>query len=112
MNRIELYSPELLFLGESGQPYRGSVVVRYINGANFIDILAFKKFITSLQNTTMKFEQSAATIHAWVSKSTQSKAFVSVALTARGGIQPSITFGDDLLSAPTPVHQRPLYFQI
>lgn len=111
---IELFSPELLFLGKTGQPYRGSVIVKYRHSENSIDMLAFKRFITSLRSTTLLFEDVPMTINEWIAnnlKTTTDKIFVSVQLTARGGIQSNSYCGDDTLNVNIQ-HDKKLIFQI
>jgi len=93
-NDIELSSPELLFLAKSGQPYRGSVYVHYITGCVSIDLVSFKRFITSLREVTLTSEDIAQHIYKEINKVLNTESLnVTVYLTARGGIQQKISYG-------------------
>lgn len=107
---VELSSPELLFLGESGQPYRGTLYVTYFNNGIILDMLSFKKFITSLRHKTFLFEDIAKYIHDSVIESLNSTSIVNVTidLTARGGIQSRTMYGE-LNTNPI---KKPLVFQM
>jgi NADPH-dependent 7-cyano-7-deazaguanine reductase QueF len=92
---VELMSPELMFLGVSGQPYRGTLFVSYINKGVVLDMLSFKKFITSLRSEKFLFEEVAKIIYNKLNESLQDNDTLSVMvdLTARGGIQSRTSYG-------------------
>ena len=92
---IEYHSKELLFLAQSGQPYRGSLTIRFISEGETFDLLTFKKYITSLRSVTLNAEDIAHTIYEKINNTIKSKNLgVVVDLTARGGIQQRICFGE------------------
>ena len=92
---IEYNSKELLFLAKSGQPYRGNLTIRFISQGETVNLLSFKKYITSLRSVTLNAEDIAYTIYEKINETIQSKNLgVVVNLTARGGIQQHICFGE------------------
>jgi len=92
---IEYSSKELLFLAKSGQPYRGSLHISFISKGETFDLLTFKKYITSLRSVTLNAEDIAYTIYKKIDEAIESKNLgVVVDLTARGGIQQRISFGE------------------
>ena len=107
---IELFTPELLFLGESGQPYRGSVYIQIVISKKTLDLVSFKKYITSLRQKTMFVEESSKTIYKDLVKVLKhNKIKVTIDLTARGGIQSRIMYGDKI---DLPNIKKPLVFQV
>ena len=95
---IEYASKELLFLAQSGQPYRGSVYIRFNSQGETFNLLDFKKYITSLRSVTMNAEDIAHTIHKKIEDSINTKHLgIIVDLTARGGIQQRIGFGESFV---------------
>lgn len=94
-SHIEYSSKELLFLAQSGQPYRGTVYVNFTSQGETIDLIDFKKYITSLRSVTLNAEDIAFTIYQKLNESFSSMNLgVIVDLTARGGIQQRIGFGE------------------
>ncbi len=92
--KITFNSKELLFLAQSGQPYRGSLSVQFQSVGESFDLLDFKKYITSLRSQTFYAEDIAFEIFQTINQSIKSKNLgVIVDLTARGGIQQQLTFG-------------------
>jgi len=92
--KVQYLSHELLFLAHSGQPYRGSLYINFISIGESFDLVAFKKYITSLRHTNLNAEDIAFTIYTTIAKSIQTKDLgVVVDLTARGGIQQRISYG-------------------
>lgn len=91
---IEYMSPELLFLAQSGQPYRGSLYIHFISKGESVNLVDLKKYITSLRSRTFTAENIAHEIfnqiHSTIDVDTLG---VIVDLTARGGIQQRIHFG-------------------
>ena len=107
-SRIEYFSPELLFLGSSGQPYRGKVYIRFISSGKTFNLLDFKKFITSLRHKTILSENIAKYIYDEIKDHVGDNLGVIVDLTARGGIQQTIEYGKEF----EPRRQRNLFFQM
>ncbi len=92
--KIELHSKELLFLAKNGQPYRGSLYVRFDSLGESFDMLSFKRYITSLRNKTFYAEDIAYEIYKTIVQSIESKNLgVVVDLNARGGIQQRLCYG-------------------
>ncbi|CAA6811088.1 MAG: Unknown protein [uncultured Sulfurovum sp.] len=92
---IEYTSKELLFLAQSGQPYRGTLYLNFTSQGETIDLLDFKKYITSLRSVTLNAEDIAYTIHTKIEDAINTHNLgVVVDLTARGGIQQRISFGE------------------
>jgi NADPH-dependent 7-cyano-7-deazaguanine reductase QueF len=92
---IEYSSKELLFLAKSGQPYRGTVYINFTSKGETIDLLDFKKYITSLRSVTLNSEDIAFTIYEKLNSTISTHNLgVIVDLTARGGIQQRIEFGE------------------
>ena len=91
---IQYLSHELLFLAQSGQPYRGSVYINFTSIGETFDLLDFKKYLTSLRDKTFNAEDIAFEIYETITKSIQTKNLgVIVDLTARGGIQQRLCYG-------------------
>ena len=92
--RVQYLSHELLFLAQSGQPYRGSLYVNFTSMGESFDLTDFKKYITSLRHTKLNAEDIAYEIFTTITKNIQTKDLgVVVDLTARGGIQQRISYG-------------------
>ncbi|CAA6821158.1 MAG: Unknown protein [uncultured Sulfurovum sp.] len=92
---IEYSSKELLFLAQSGQPYRGTIYINFSSKGETFNLLDLKKYITSLRSLTLNAEDIAHTIYQKIETSiTTSSLGVVVDLTARGGIQQRISFGE------------------
>jgi len=91
---IQYLTPELLFLSQSGQPYRGVVYISFSTIGESFDLVDFKKYITSLRSKTLLAEDIAFEIYNTIDSSIESKNLgVVVDLTARGGIQQRISYG-------------------
>ena len=94
-SHIEYSSKELLFLAQSGQAYRGTLYVNFTSVGESFNLLDFKKYITSLRSQTFRAENIAFEIFQTIDASIESeKLGVIVDLTARGGIQQRIGFGE------------------
>lgn len=92
--QIEYMSPELLFLAQSGQPYRGTLYVHFISKGESFNLVDFKKYITSLRGVTLNAENIAYEIFDKINTNVNVDALgVIVDLSARGGIQQRIGFG-------------------
>jgi NADPH-dependent 7-cyano-7-deazaguanine reductase QueF len=92
---IEYSSKELLFLAKSGQPYRGSVYVHFKSIGETINLVDFKRYLTSLRSKTYNAEDIAYVIYETINNNISTANLgVTVDLTARGGIQQRISFGD------------------
>ena len=92
--QIQYSSRELLFLAQSGQPYRGTLYVNFTSVGETFDLPEFKKYITSLRDKVLVAEDIAYRIYSEIDHSIQTEALgVCVDLTARGGIQQRIRFG-------------------
>jgi len=95
---IEYASKELLFLAQSGQPYRGTIYINFSSIGETFDLVDFKKYITSLRSITLNAEDIAYTIYEKIESSISSNRLgVVVDLTARGGIQQRISYGQDFI---------------
>jgi len=94
-SHIEYSSKELLFLAHSGQPYRGTVYVNFTSKGETFNLVDFKKYITSLRAVTLNAEDIAHTIYEKINTTIKSDNLgIVVDLTARGGIQQRIAFGE------------------
>jgi len=94
--RVQYLSHELLFLAQSGQPYRGSLYVNFTSEGETFNLLDFKKYITSLREIKLNAEDIAYEIFTTISKNITTKDLGVVAdLTARGGIQQRISYGKE-----------------
>ncbi|MBU1668033.1 hypothetical protein KKC13_06405 [bacterium] len=93
-SRIEYSSKELLFLAQSGQPYRGSIYINFTSQGETFNLLDFKKYLTSLRNVSLNAEDSAYTLYEKINNTISTNNLgVIVDLTARGGIQQRIAYG-------------------
>lgn len=93
-SNIQYSSKELLFLAQSGQPYRGTVFISFISIGETFNLLDFKKYITSLRAITLNSEDIAHTIYEKINANIETASLgIIVDLTARGGIQQRISFG-------------------
>lgn len=91
---IEYMSPELLFLAQSGQPYRGTLYIRFISKGESVNLMDLKKYITSLRACIFTAENIAHEIFSKIALAIDVDTLgVIVDLTARGGIQQRISFG-------------------
>lgn len=91
---IEYMSPELLFLAQSGQPYRGTLYIHFTSKGESFNLMDFKKYITSLRAVTLNAENIAYEIFEKIQTNVNVDSLgVIVDLTARGGIQQRISFG-------------------
>lgn len=103
---LEYSSPELLFLGHSGQPYRGTLYVKFLSCGESFDMRDFKHYITSLRAKTLYAEDIAHEIFQTISKNIATENLgVVVDLTARGGIQQRVSYGDSF----TPVKKATVF---
>jgi NADPH-dependent 7-cyano-7-deazaguanine reductase QueF len=92
---IEYSSRELLFLGKSGQPYRGSLYIHFKSIGETINLVDLKKYLTSLRDETLNAEDIAYTIYETINNNISTANLgVIVDLTARGGIQQRLSFGE------------------
>lgn len=104
--KIEYMSPELLFLAQSGQPYRGTLYVHFISKGESFNLIDFKTYITSLRSVTLTAENIAYEIYEKIQTNVNVDSLgVIVDLTARGGIQQRISFGEDF----TPVKKQNIF---
>jgi NADPH-dependent 7-cyano-7-deazaguanine reductase QueF len=95
-SNVSYSSPELLFLGESGQPYRGTLYVSFRSQEETFDLRDFKKYLTSLRQRTFNAEDIAYEIFSTIAKNISVKKLgVIVDLSARGGIQQRVGFGTE-----------------
>ena len=96
--RIQYMSHELLFLAQSGQPYRGSVYVDFTSLGETFDLRDFKKYLTSLRDKKFNAEDIASEIYETIAKNIQTENLgVVVDLTARGGIQQRLCYGAEFV---------------
>jgi 7-cyano-7-deazaguanine reductase len=94
--RVEFSSNELLFLAKSGQPYRGSLYLRFESLGESFDTVDFKRYITSLRSQTLHAEDIAYEIYSKIESSINSKNLgVVVDLSARGGIAQRLSYGTE-----------------
>ncbi|MDQ7042730.1 MAG: hypothetical protein Q9M34_04290 [Sulfurimonas sp.] len=104
--KIEYSSKELLFLASSGQPYRGSLYVKFSSSGTTIELLSFKKYITSLRDETLNAEDIAYEIYQTIFSSINVEDLgVVVDLSARGGIQQRLSFGTEF----TPIAKNNIF---
>lgn len=104
--KIEYMSPELLFLAQSGQPYRGTLYVHFSSKGESFNLIDFKKYITSLRSVTLTAENIAYEIYQKIQTNVNIDSLgVIVDLTARGGIQQRICFGEEF----TPVKKQNIF---
>ncbi|HFU77642.1 MAG TPA: hypothetical protein ENK68_03970 [Epsilonproteobacteria bacterium] len=97
---LEYATRELLFLGHSGQPYRGSVFIQFTSCGESFDMRDFKAYITTLRSKTLYAEDIAYEIYTVINSSIKTTNLgVVVDLSARGGIQQRIRFGDQFTPA-------------
>ena len=91
---LEYSSRELLFLGHSGQPYRGTLYIKFLSSGESFDLRDFKHYITSLRAKTLYAEDIAYEIFQTITKNIETENLgVVVDLSARGGIQQRVSFG-------------------
>jgi len=94
--RVEFNSKELLFLAKNGQPYRGSLYVKFESLGESFDTMNFKSYITSLRSKTLNAEDIAHEIYSKIDEVLESKNLgVVVDLSARGGIAQRLSFGTE-----------------
>jgi len=106
--RVEFHSKELLFLARSGQPYRGSLYVKFESMGESFDTVAFKRYITSLRSLTFNAEDIAYEIFSKIDETIESKNLgVVVDLSARGGLSQRLSFGKEFV-----VTQKNNIFQV
>ncbi len=104
--KIEYSSKELFFLAKSGQPYRGSLYVKFTSLGETIELTSFKKYITSLRDKTLNAEDIACEIYETIVSVINAEDLgVVVDLTARGGLQQRLTFGAEF----TPVSKNNIF---
>lgn len=91
---VEWSSSELLFLAQSGQPYRGELHIHFKSLGESVNLLDLKKYITSLRSKKFYAEDIAFEIFQTINETIKSENLgVVVNLTARGGIRQKLTFG-------------------
>ena len=96
--RVEFHSKELLFLAKSGQPYRGSLYVKFESLGESFDTITFKRYLTSLRSQTFNAEDIAYEIYTKIDEVVNSKNLgVIVDLSARGGIAQRLSFGSEFV---------------
>ena len=106
--RVEFHSNELLFLARSGQPYRGSLYVKFESMGESFDTIDFKRYITSLRSATLNAEDIAYEIFSKIDETIESKNLgVVVDLSARGGLAQRLSFGKEFV-----VTQKNNIFQV
>ena len=106
--RVEFHSNELLFLARSGQPYRGSLYVKFESSGESFDTIDFKRYITSLRSSTLNAEDIAYEIYSKIDETIESKNLgVVVDLSARGGLAQRLSFGEEFV-----VTQKNNIFQV
>jgi len=106
--RVEFSSNELLFLAQSGQPYRGSLYVKFESLGESFDTVSFKRYLTSLRCKTLNAEDIAYEIYTEINSSIDAKNLgVVVDLSARGGLQQRLSFGAEFI-----VTQKNNIFQV
>lgn len=103
---IEYMSPELLFLAQSGQPYRGTLYVHFVSKGESVNLVDLKKYITSLRACTFTSENIAYEIFSKIKMAINTDTLgVIVDLSSRGGIQQRIHFGEIF----EPVQKKPIF---
>lgn len=92
--KIEYSSKELLFLAQSGQPYRGTLYINFTSKGETFNLLDLKKYITSLRSMSLNSEDIAHKIYEKINANIETTELgIIVDLTARGGIQQRCSFG-------------------
>ena len=105
-SHLEYSSNELLFLAQSGQPYRGTLYISFTSIGEGFELRGFKEYLTSLRSQTFYAEDIAHEIYTTITESIQAeKLGVVVDLSARGGIQQRIRFGADF----TPTQKKNIF---
>ncbi|UCN01218.1 hypothetical protein LCX93_04695 [Sulfurimonas sp. SWIR-19] len=95
---IQYMSRELLFLAQSGQPYRGSIYINFTSSGETFDLRDFKKYLTSLRDKKFTAEDIAFEIYETIASSIETKNLgVVVDLTARGGLQQRLCYGAEFI---------------
>lgn len=93
---IEFSTHELLFLSESGQPYRGQLFIQYMNQGKVIDLISLKKYIELLRQRTILLEDISSVILQDINSVIENNTVcVTVKTTARGGISSTIRAGKE-----------------
>jgi len=106
--RVEFSSHELLFLAQSGQPYRGSLYISFLSVGESFDTVDFKRYITSLRSKVLNAEDIAYEIYSKIDSAIESEELgVVVELSARGGIAQRLSFG-----RPVQIQRKNNIFQI
>jgi len=96
--QVQYSSNELLFLAQSGQPYRGSLYIQFTSIGESFDTLSLKLYITSLRSKKFYSEDIAHEIYSTIEESIQCENLgVVVDLSARGGLQQRVSFGTSFL---------------
>ncbi|MDF1884335.1 hypothetical protein JHD49_10320 [Sulfurimonas sp. SAG-AH-194-C21] len=104
--KIEYNSKELLFLASSGQPYRGSLYVKFTSLGETIDLVSFKKYITSLRDKRLNAEDMACEIYESIKAVIKVNDLgVVVDLSARGGLQQRLCYGEEF----TPIMKNNIF---
>ena len=105
-SHLEYSSQELLFLAQSGQPYRGSLYISFTSVGEGFELRGFKQYLTSLRSQTFYAEDIAHEIYTIIAESIETQSLgVIVDLSARGGIQQRIGFGVDF----TPLQKNNIF---
>lgn len=106
---IELSSPELSWLGESGQPYRGTLYIQFMTEGKSLEMLSLKRYITSLRDKVVTLEDIASKILFDLNTNLSNNTLgITVKTTARGGISSTIRAGKEY-SMP---ESKPIVFGI
>lgn len=93
---VELSTHELLFLGMSGQPYRGILGIQFITSKQSIDFIELKKYVESLRRVHIRLEDSAKKIHDDIDKFLKNSTLkITVKTTPRGGFSSTIIYGNE-----------------
>ncbi len=101
--QIQYSSKELLFLAQSGQPYRGTLYINFLSKGTTINLIDLKKYITSLRSKVLNSENIAYEIYEKINTSiTTNNLGVIVDLSARGGIQQRVSYGKDFQTVLKP----------
>jgi len=105
---IQYWTPELLFLANSGQPYRGTLYINFTSVGEGFDMRDFKTYLTSLRSRHLNAEDIAYEIYTKIGDNVTTEALgVTVDLSARGGLQQRISYGTNF-----EVVVKPTMFQV
>ena len=107
-NYVEISTHELMFISNSGQPYRGVLGIQYITKSKAIEFISLKKYVESLRRTTCNLEDIAKLIYDNINEELDNNTLkVTVRTTPRGGFSTTVIHGD---TSHAPIEIKPIVF--